>query len=44
MTDRLVELLTDRELARAMGERGRDRVVAHCTWQRSGERLRELLD
>jgi phosphatidylinositol alpha-1,6-mannosyltransferase len=43
VADRLGELLTDRVLARAMGERGRDRVVQDWTWQRSGERLRVLL-
>ena len=40
---RLGELLTDRVLARAMGERGRDRAVLESTWQLSGERLRALL-
>jgi phosphatidylinositol alpha-1,6-mannosyltransferase len=43
IADRLVELLTDRELARTMGERGRDRVVRRWTWQRAGEQLRGLL-
>ena len=40
---RLGDLLSDRVLARAMGERGRCRVVRDWTWQRSGERLRVLL-
>ena len=35
--------LPDRGLARAMGERGRDRVVQDWTWQRSGAVLRALL-
>jgi len=43
VSDRLGELLGDRVLARAMGERGRDRAVQQWTWQRSGDRLRELL-
>ena len=43
VADRLGELLADRALARAMGERGRDRALRHWTWQRSGDRLRALL-
>ncbi len=43
VTDRLVALLTDRALARAMGERGRHRAEQFWTWQRSGERLSALL-
>ncbi len=43
VADRLGGLLTDRVLARAMGERGRDRAIRDWTWQRSGERLRGLL-
>jgi phosphatidylinositol alpha-1,6-mannosyltransferase len=43
VADRLGELLTDRDLARAMGERGRERALRHWTWQGSGERLSALL-
>jgi len=43
VAERLAELLTDRDRARAMGERGRDRAMRQWTWQRSGERLRKLL-
>ena len=43
VADRLGELLTDRVLARAMGERGRDRAMRDWTWQLSGAVLRALL-
>jgi len=43
VAERLAELLTDRDRARAMGERGRNRAMRHWTWPRSGERLRKLL-
>jgi phosphatidylinositol alpha-1,6-mannosyltransferase len=43
VADRLGELLTDRVLARGMGERGRDRAMRDWTWQRSGAVLRALL-
>jgi phosphatidylinositol alpha-1,6-mannosyltransferase len=43
VADRLGDLLSDRVLARAMGERGRCRVVRDWTWQRSGAVLRALL-
>jgi phosphatidylinositol alpha-1,6-mannosyltransferase len=41
---RLVELLTDPDHARAMGERGRAWVADEWSWDRSGAILRELLD
>jgi phosphatidylinositol alpha-1,6-mannosyltransferase len=43
VADRLGELLTDRVLARALGERGRDRAMRDWTWERSGAVLRALL-
>jgi len=43
VADRLGGLLTDRVLARTMGERGRDRAIRDWTWQRSGAVLRALL-
>lgn len=41
---RVIELLTDPQRARAMGEAGRAWVRDEWTWRRSGELLRELLD
>jgi phosphatidylinositol alpha-1,6-mannosyltransferase len=42
--DRLVELLLDRDRAKAMGRSGRDWVVSDWGWQRSGIRLATMLD
>ena len=39
----LGELLANRERARAMGTRGRERVLAHFTWGRVARRLSEVL-
>ena len=39
----LVRLLTDTELAREMGQRGRAWVRTHWTWSGAGSRLRRLL-
>ncbi|MEP6816786.1 MAG: glycosyltransferase family 4 protein [Marmoricola sp.] len=44
MADRLVELLSDPARARAMGSRGRERVVDAWTWRHAGDRLREVLE
>jgi phosphatidylinositol alpha-1,6-mannosyltransferase len=44
LADRLVQLLSDPTGSRAMGERGRQRVVDSWTWRHAGERLRALLD
>jgi phosphatidyl-myo-inositol dimannoside synthase len=41
---RLVELLADRETARAMGEKGRAWVAAEWTWDASYRRLTRLLN
>lgn len=41
---RLTALLTDPVLARAMGERGRARILAEWTWDASAQRLAALLD
>ena len=43
VAERLVLLLTDRERSRAMGARGRARVVRDWTWQRAGAELQRLL-
>ncbi len=43
VADRLVELLTDPEKARVMGEKGRAWVQAEWSWDRSYEQLRALL-
>ncbi len=43
VAERLAPLLTDRELARSMGSRGRDRVAQDWTWQHSGAGLSALL-
>ena len=40
----LERLLADAPLARAMGERGRQRVLAQFTWARTARRLSELLE
>ena len=39
LTDRLLTLLSDSTLARAMGQAGRARVEQHFTWQRVVERM-----
>jgi len=39
----LGELLADRDRARAMGARGRERVLAHFTWERVANRLSGVL-
>ncbi|GGW99258.1 glycosyltransferase family 4 protein [Streptomyces chryseus] len=44
VADRLVRMLTDPPLARAMGEKGRERVRTEWSWDRSYERLVALLD
>ena len=43
LADVLVELLTDRAAARAMGERGRAWVVERWSWRQQAERLQALL-
>ena len=43
LTDRLVTLLTDRELARRMGTAGRAWVERRWRWESQAERMRELL-
>jgi phosphatidylinositol alpha-1,6-mannosyltransferase len=43
VADRLVELLADRDTARAMGEKGRAWVAAQWTWDTSYQRLARLL-
>ncbi|MZD05703.1 glycosyltransferase [Streptomyces sp. SID5785] len=43
VADRLVRLLRDRELARGMAGKGRDRVVREWSWERSYETLADLL-
>ncbi|MFB7878946.1 MULTISPECIES: glycosyltransferase family 4 protein [unclassified Nocardia] len=43
IADALVELLTDRDRAAAMGAAGRDWVQRNWHWDRQGARLRELL-
>ncbi|MDG4832234.1 glycosyltransferase family 4 protein [Solwaraspora sp. WMMD1047] len=44
LTDRLVELLTDRDLARRMGAAGRAWVEREWRWQTQADRLRSLLE
>lgn len=44
VADRLVELLSQPERVRAMGARGRERVVDGWTWRHAGDRLRAALD
>ncbi|WP_106400267.1 glycosyltransferase family 4 protein [Actinocorallia populi] len=44
IADRLVELLTDPAKRDAMGRRGREWVRAEWSWDRSYERLRDLLE
>ncbi len=39
----VVRLLTDPRVARSMGESGRERVVAHFSWQRHCEELERIL-
>jgi phosphatidyl-myo-inositol dimannoside synthase len=43
LTDRLVTLLTDRDLARRMGSAGRAWVERRWRWESQAERMRELL-
>jgi phosphatidylinositol alpha-1,6-mannosyltransferase len=43
LVDRLALLLTDEAMARGMGERGRQWVLAQWQWQTKADRLSELL-
>lgn len=43
LTDRLLQLLNDPWLARAMGRAGRQRVEQHFTWQRVVERMTQAM-
>ncbi|NLB96282.1 MAG: glycosyltransferase, partial [Armatimonadetes bacterium] len=42
VADAAIRLLTDRDLARKLGEQGRERARTEFTWERAVERLRAL--
>ncbi|MEU6039335.1 glycosyltransferase family 4 protein [Actinomadura sp. NPDC047616] len=44
IADRLIEMLSDADARAAMGRRGREWARAEWSWDRSYERLRDLLD
>ncbi len=44
LTDRLLRLLTDRALARRMGEAGRLRAQRHFTWERVVQRMMQTIE
>lgn len=43
LADRLLRLLGDRSLARAMGRAGRERAERHFTWERTVQRMTQVI-